>query len=179
MLTLRNDGNEPRPEERTMTPTTDLLRRAARRHWNLAKSAPTGHAERILRDGNALDALADQMERAEPVGTVRTCVWNGTSWTVSLHVPTKMRVRDPLYAHPAPEVTRDAETIRRMVDAFLGWPLPESFSPDAGISFEPRYNVGTPHEGRYKPSGTNLLDSVQASELMRFLLDAAMQEPKP
>ncbi len=67
-------------------------------------------------------ALADQMERAEPVGTVRTCVWNGQGWTVSLIVPTKMRVGDPLYASPAPEVTRDAAVAR--IQAWAQLPEP-------------------------------------------------------
>lgn len=34
------------------------------------------------------------------------------------------------------------DQIKHMVDRFLGWKLPESFSPDAGISFEPLGNKG-------------------------------------
>ena len=33
------------------------------------------------------------------------------------------------------------EQIKHMVDRFLGWRLPEHFRPDAGISFDPFYNV--------------------------------------
>ncbi|MDE2107282.1 MAG: hypothetical protein KGL39_59340 [Patescibacteria group bacterium] len=67
----------------------------------------------------------------------------------------------------------DEARIKRMVGAFLGWSLPENFSPDAGISFEPRHSVGTPHEGRYRPSGTNLLDAEQAEAMIRAMLAAS------
>ena len=66
------------------------------------------------------------------------------------------------------------DQIKHMVDRFLAWKLPEHFRPDAGISFEPRYNVGNIHgwpEGKHEPSGTNLFDATQATEMVRYMLD--------
>ncbi len=62
------------------------------------------------------------------------------------------------------------EQIKHMVDRFLFWELPEDFSPDAGISFEPRFNVGTPYEGRHEPTGTNLFCATQAEALVRHMI---------
>jgi hypothetical protein len=51
------------------------------------------------------------------------------------------------------------------------WRLPENFSPDAGISFTPDFNVGTEWPGRHLPFGTNLLDATQAEEMVRFMAE--------
>ena len=63
------------------------------------------------------------------------------------------------------------DQIKHMVDRFLGWRLPQNFQPDGGVSFEPAFNAGTPHEGRHEPTGTNLLDATQAEALVRHMLD--------
>ncbi len=60
-----------------------------------------------------------------------------------------------------------------MINRFLGWKLPKNFNPDGGISFEPLGNKGTPHEYKREPSGTNLLDWVQAKEMLEFVLGDA------
>jgi hypothetical protein len=57
-----------------------------------------------------------------------------------------------------------------IVARFLSWKLPADFSPDAGISFNPIYNAGTPYEARHEPSGTNLLNADQAFEMFRHVL---------
>jgi hypothetical protein len=68
------------------------------------------------------------------------------------------------------------EQIKHMVDRFLSWRLPESFSPDAGISFKPEYNVeynarrGVPPE-RHRPQGTNLFDASQAEAMVRYMVE--------
>lgn len=62
------------------------------------------------------------------------------------------------------------DQIKHMVNRFLGWKLPENFAPDAGISFKPDYNEGTPWPMRHEPSGTNLLDAVQAEVMVRAML---------
>lgn len=66
--------------------------------------------------------------------------------------------------------TREA-LIKRMVDRFLGWKLPDDFSPDGGISFEKAGNAGTTHEYTREPMGTNLLDAVQATAMVRYMLN--------
>lgn len=61
--------------------------------------------------------------------------------------------------------------IKHMADRFLGWKLPENFSPDGGISFKRVFNEGTPHEFKSEPSGTNLLDAEQAEALVRHITE--------
>lgn len=63
------------------------------------------------------------------------------------------------------------EQIQYMVNRFLGWRLPDDFRPDGGISFERFYNAGTRYEGRYEPTGTNLLDANQTKNMIRYLFD--------
>lgn len=67
-------------------------------------------------------------------------------------------------------VTTNAEVVKIMVDRFLSWKLPKDFAPDAGISFAPRYNVGTPYERDHEPMGTNLFHAGQAEEMVRHML---------
>lgn len=68
------------------------------------------------------------------------------------------------------------DQIRYMVNRFLGWRLPEDFAPDAGISFNPEYNVeynasrGLP-PARHVVSGTNLFDAVQAEAMIRYMIE--------
>lgn len=61
--------------------------------------------------------------------------------------------------------------IKRMVDRFLSWRLPENFSPDAGISFKPTFNDHLPEPMRHNPTGTNLFDYSQAEAMIRHLLE--------
>jgi hypothetical protein len=63
------------------------------------------------------------------------------------------------------------EHIKYMVGRFLNWPLPESFAPDGGISFQKIGNEGSPHEYRRGPSGTNLLDADQATAMVRHMVE--------
>jgi hypothetical protein len=67
--------------------------------------------------------------------------------------------------------------IKAMANRFLCWPLPEHFTPDAGISFKPEFNVehmaarGKPPM-RHKPVGTNLFNAEQAEVMVRFMVEA-------
>ncbi len=164
-----------------MTTTTDLLRRAARRHWNLAKSAPTGHAERITRDGNALDALADQMERAEPdCWAVSTP--NGSRLVSEAEAKGKMKPY-PLYTHPAPEVTRDAEPVLCESCKAIGaaYKIGREASIPAEVTRDAeRYRWLRKHCA-YR--GTDITFgrgfNQTAPEGLDAAIDAALQEPKP
>ena len=71
-------------------------------------------------------------------------------------------------ANPA-QVT-DAQ-IEHMVQRFLGWRLPETFGPDAGIRFERVANAGTPYEFRHEPVGTNLFDYTEAKAMVQHMLE--------
>jgi len=67
------------------------------------------------------------------------------------------------------------DIIEEMVQNFLSWKLPENFNPDAGITFNPEYNVeymarqGKPPM-RHEPQGTNLFDADQAREMIEFMI---------
>ncbi len=66
--------------------------------------------------------------------------------------------------------------IEHMTQRFLQWRLPDNFAPDAGISFNPYFNVeymakqGKPPM-RHQPVGTNLLCFDQAKEMVVFMLE--------
>lgn len=57
--------------------------------------------------------------------------------------------------------------IKHMVDRFLSWKLPDNFSPDAGISFDPP--VTWPW-----PTGTNLFDATQVDAMVRHMGDGLL-----
>ena len=63
------------------------------------------------------------------------------------------------------------EQIKYMRDRFLGWPLPDPWHPDGGISFEPMMNEHTAFPSRREPSGTNLFDAEQAEKMIRFMIE--------
>ncbi len=63
------------------------------------------------------------------------------------------------------------DQIKHMANRFLGWKLPENFSPDNGISFEPKCNVGTRYEVDNNPTGTNLFDATQAEAMVRHMAE--------
>ena len=62
------------------------------------------------------------------------------------------------------------QDINALVSRFLAWPLPEDFSPDAGISFKPDFNENTDYPMRHKPTGTNLLNYTQAKQMILHML---------
>jgi hypothetical protein len=67
--------------------------------------------------------------------------------------------------------------IKHMTDRFLGWRLPESFSPDGGISFKRTYNEHMPFGPmKHEPVGTNLLDATQAETMVRYMVEG-LPEP--
>ncbi len=72
----------------------------------------------------------------------------------------------PLYRH----VVMLPTTVKVMVDRFLRWRLPENFGPDGGISFVRDYNVNTPWPAKHEPTGTNLFDVTQATDMVKHLL---------
>lgn len=63
------------------------------------------------------------------------------------------------------------DQIEHMTQRFLGWKLPENFSPDAGISFKRDFNEHTSHPMKHEPSGTNLFDSTQAKAMIRYMIE--------
>ena len=150
-----------------MSKETDLLRRAAK----LLRSAldrgftfPHGAAECAAA---SLLALADQMERAEPVA------WRTEDFDTDKSATTySYEVRDrwiakgwpvePLYTHPAPEVTRDAERYRWLR---LDHPYSSVYK-------------GEPFIGQQLIGNTGRMVGEHADRAVDKAM-AAMQEPKP
>jgi len=72
------------------------------------------------------------------------------------------------------------EQIKHMANRFLGWKIPQPFRPDAGISFEPEFNVeymarqGKPPM-RNEPTGTNLFGYTEAEAMIRYMLEGLPQ----
>ena len=72
-----------------------------------------------------------------------------------------------------------------MVTRFLGWKLPENFSPDGGISFARTVNTyidgqfvkDAPRPKQDWPVGTNLLDAEQARLMLEHVLDVDEGRP--
>lgn len=65
------------------------------------------------------------------------------------------------------------EQIKKMVDEFLRWRLPDDFRPDNGISFDPF----TMSKEQW-PIGTNLFTADQAEQMIRHILSKAVAEKK-
>lgn len=62
------------------------------------------------------------------------------------------------------------EQIHHMVNRFLSWKLPEDFRPDGGVTFTPFYTE-EPMRSRHWPIGTNILSALQASLMVRHMLE--------
>lgn len=62
------------------------------------------------------------------------------------------------------------EQIHHMVNRFLSWKLPEDFRPDGGVTFTPSY-TDEPMRSRHWPIGTNILSALQASLMVRHMLE--------
>ena len=63
-----------------------------------------------------------------------------------------------------------AETIKRIVDRFLRWKLPEDFRPDCGIEFDrDKYVRLNPINRPFEPVGTNLLSATQATAMVEAI----------
>lgn len=68
------------------------------------------------------------------------------------------------------------DQIKQMVQQFLMWKLPTSFSPDNGISFKPPYSE-EPLRSRHWPVGTNLLSAHEAETMLRYILEGIEDNP--
>lgn len=63
------------------------------------------------------------------------------------------------------------DQIKHMVDKFLAYRFPEDIQPDGGLSIRRVFNEGTPHEFKATPSGTNLLNAAQATDMVRHMIE--------
>lgn len=109
--------------------------------------------------GNKIEALIDKAAKADDANDAMKFAQAATNAGQALCM-----LRD-IGREASPKVDVDD-----MVDRFLSWKLPANFNPDAGISFNPIYNEGTPYQGRHEPTGTNLLDATQAKAMVLHLL---------
>lgn len=89
-----------------------------------------------------------------------------------LHDATTGRAEaEKLLSEAQDSMQRDDDGVKVMVDRFLRWKLPTDFNPDGGIGFTPGYENGTPEGGKFEPTGTNLFDARQATEMVRAMLN--------
>ena len=127
----------------------------------------------------------DEVERPEPLPNYYDQGWNARvagkpftsassrswqdGWKDCDSVPEAERapMGDP---PPLPLHLTDVQ-IKHMVDRFLGWKLPESFSPDGGVSFKRTFNDHLPTPTKNEPSGTNVFDAEQATAMVRYMVD--------
>jgi len=70
------------------------------------------------------------------------------------------------------------EIIKRIVNRFLCWKLPENFHPDCGISFKQFSDYDHPQFGRHKsePIGTNLFTADQAKQMIEHCLADELEQ---
>ena len=72
----------------------------------------------------------------------------------------------------AVDETREEE-IQDMVNRFLGWKLPPTFSPDAGVKFAPSNGMSRKEaygKAGWWPIGTNLLTADEARQMVEHML---------
>jgi hypothetical protein len=69
-------------------------------------------------------------------------------------------------AHQHGSVTASEQHVKRMVDRFLRWRLPENFRPDCGITFD----KSKIHPSSW-PTGTNLIGASEATDMVRHMLE--------
>lgn len=77
-----------------------------------------------------------------------------------------------------PQVAPVVPDISEMVNRFLGWKLPKTFCPDAGITFKPDYNENTPWPMKHEPTGTNLFNAIEAKSMFEYCLQGQPTEPQ-
>ena len=122
---------------------------------------------------NRLRAKIAEMERQEPVATVRINVINGNPSVDFVPGHHYLHHNDKLClapgAQPAPSVPDDM--VERAVTRFLSWKLPKDFHPDGGVVFIPTKGRG--YDSPHWPCGTNLLNAQQARDMLRHVLAAA------
>ena len=89
------------------------------------------------------------------------------------------KLAEAISSPPSPVLADDEEKqltlteaqISTMVNRFLTWKLPDTFSPDGGISFQ-RVFRGFDRDTFNRPVGTNLFDANQATEMVRHMIEA-------
>ncbi|MDO8706727.1 MAG: hypothetical protein Q7J84_17495 [Sulfuricaulis sp.] len=86
------------------------------------------------------------------------------------HEPSAQREAVLEEAAPTPD---RADLVRRLVDSFLGWPLPKSLAPDCGISFDGR-KPDQWNADKGWPIGTNLLTADEARQMFEYVLADAL-----
>lgn len=71
----------------------------------------------------------------------------------------------------------DKATLDAMVNRFLGWKLPVTFSPDAGITFKP-YHPDQKPESELWPIGTNLFTADEARKMLEHITAPVVASPE-
>jgi len=133
----------------------------------------------LLRSHEALREALQRASKYVPNAVKKNCTcYNCETVAVIDAALTEAAARTDSKAPREEQIKRDQ--IERMVNRFLQWKLPENFNPDGGISFKIIRNENTQWPAKNEPVGTNLLDAIQAEEMVRYMLgtEAAALEPQ-
>lgn len=97
-------------------------------------------------------------------------VWTGMEHLRVLTIASRYTQTKPESLRTEIAIPTEPLPMKAMVDRFLGWRLPQDFSPDCGITFKPH-----PHPNAW-PIGTNLLNADQARKMLEHVLIFARPE---
>jgi hypothetical protein len=140
--------------------------------WNGRAREKFSAVLRVLKSAPASQAQKELEAIHEAVKNIHDIVLEPSdTYTVRL-------VKDFLLAYlkataPASREAAPAIGVDAMVNRFLGWSLPKTFSPDCGISFDGRKPDQWNPNGKGWPVGTNLLNADEAKEMLEYLLAGA------
>jgi hypothetical protein len=80
-------------------------------------------------------------------------------------------------APASPEPGEPTRNVKEMVNRFLGWKLPKTFAPDAGISFKPTKPYdGDEYGNSWWPVGTNLFNAEEAKAMFEYCTAGAQPD---
>lgn len=145
---------------------------------SLSCLGPSAHSERSEADAiekwnrRAVLAVQATADADEAATAIVTAILHGDekhqAWLREFQPKIAAIIRKAVSPKAAADGPRD---IKRLVNRFLGWKLPENFSPDAGISFKKTFNDHFPVPMKHEPTGTNLFDASQTEAMFRYVLE--------
>jgi hypothetical protein len=146
------------------------------------KAACANGNELILEAISILAAKAQKApppRTAEPALTMKRHEWDSLSPEAKKLIHDRTRehtlqsaraaqaIRDTPLAEPAPAPA--GFDLDAAVNRFLGWPLPKTFMPDCGISFDGRKDDEL-NKNKTWPIGTNLFTAIEAKAMLEHAL---------
>lgn len=197
-------SDQPKPAEGA-TPRTDALRTRAKQHtnvnWEAEANAAWDSHDRLEREVATHYATVKEQERLLSSATGRSlsekrikelageaCILDGIGAApyrdVIQAIQKALAEARPFspdwanYKQGRADGLADREVTEDMVSRFLNWPMPTTFSPDCGISFDGRKPDQFNPNGKGWPVGTNLLTAIEARAMLEHVLSPSDRETK-